>query len=383
MNKIKHSKWFQIIFRVILEPLNIILPKKKRIILYSNWGFRDNVKYMYDYLIENNYNYYYEIVCISDDFMNVDKIQRNNVKFLRAGMNTVIYFLTSKYFIYCFGGIPIRSSSKQTVVNLWHGMPIKRVGLLERGIKHRRLNYFDYILSYSPYFSNILCKSFDVKEKRILIANAPRNIVLSETYESEDINKKKIIAWLPTYRYSSKLDSVNGDAALPFINSEKQLTQLNRLMVKYGAKLFIKLHPLQDKESWVENQSNIKFIDDHWLARKKTDLYSFLKVTDALITDYSSVSIDYLLLDRPIIFAFDDEQKYLRERGLNFGIDEFVSGERASSQEELFKSLSNVLTGKDDFQKLRHQKRNDFYSDISSGSARILAKIGIKKDLTE
>ncbi len=44
-------------------------------------------------------------------------------------------------------------------------------------------------------------------------------------------------------------------------------------------------------------------------------LYEFIHCADALVSDYSSVAIDYLLLDRPLGFTLDDYKEYTQSRG--------------------------------------------------------------------
>ena len=48
---------------------------------------------------------------------------------------------------------------------------------------------------------------------------------------------------------------------------------------------------------------------------RSLSLYELLGATDLLISDISSVVIDYLLLDRPIIHAFSDLGEYESSRG--------------------------------------------------------------------
>ena len=45
------------------------------------------------------------------------------------------------------------------------------------------------------------------------------------------------------------------------------------------------------------------------------EFYETLNAADLLITDYSSVYFDYLLLDRPLIFVPVDLEEYIETRG--------------------------------------------------------------------
>lgn len=378
---IKHNPVVQKIFTSIFSWLNAIIPKKKQIVLYSNWGFRDNVFYLYKFMIEHNYNEKIKIICISNDLMGINRDSNyKNVVFIESKLKMVWFYLTSKYFVYCFGGVPIKPAKKQIVLNLWHGMPIKRIGRMEVGFDNRKINNFTYLLSYSPFFNDILKESFDIVDDQILVANAPRNKQLLEKKErfSKDF---KSIAWLPTYRTSKKLNSKNGSQSfvVPIIKDINNLRELDNFLDDNQVCLFIKLHPLQDINQLddLEKLKNIRFIDEQWLLDRNLDLYQFLAKTDALISDYSSVTIDYLLTDNPIYYIFDDLEKYKNSRGLNYRISEFTAGKIIDNFKDLTDSIVEIKKGIDDYKGLRNEIRDKFYLNKERNSEFILKKLNI------
>ncbi|QPG03714.1 CDP-glycerol glycerophosphotransferase family protein [Latilactobacillus sakei] len=378
IDSIKHSKTLQHIIRMVLDPVNYLLKKKNRIVLYSNWGFRDNVAYLYKYLIDNNYNENNEIICISNDFYDIDKNEIKNVSFKKSGFSTLHYYLSSKYFFYCFGGIPVKPGKNQVVFNLWHGMPWKKIGLLDGDNNGRKLDYFTHILSYSSFFTPIIAQSFGVSEDKVVTSNAPRNEPFIGNNEIQEVEDKRTIAWLPTYRKSSKLSSKNGnsDNILPLIADENQLAKLDRVAKANDTNIFIKLHPLQDVTEIKAEYSNIIFVDEQWLSKRKQGLYEFLATMDALITDFSSISVDYLLLNRPIYYILDDKESYQNSRGLNYTIDDFLAGAEVNTFEELCDIFEDES---DRFSDLRLRKLKEFYDYTDSGSKRILEIAGVKK----
>ena len=90
------------------------------------------------------------------------------------------------------------------------------------------------------------------------------------------------------------------------------------------------------------------------------DIQPLLKLSDVLITDYSSVYVDYLLLDRPVIFFPYDYEKYIqKDRDLLFDYDWITPGPKCYSQDELQKTLSDCILGqKDDFVANREEIKN-------------------------
>ena len=133
------------VLRLFFKPLTILnkfTAKDSRLIFfYSNLGFRDNVKAMYDYLIEEKFNMGYKFVVSINDYEDYKDNAPENVTFVN-NKEGIKYFMKAKYAFYCFGKYPIKPSKKQTVVNLWHGMPLKKIGNMESGLEKIDYNIF-------------------------------------------------------------------------------------------------------------------------------------------------------------------------------------------------------------------------------------------------
>ena len=196
--------------------VNKIIPKKRnRIVLYSNWGFRDNLRTLYHYLVDNGYHKAYEIVCASNDFYHLEK--ENDVKYVSIYQG-FFYFLTSKYFFYSFGKYPIKPAPSQMVVNLWHGMPLKKIGNLEVGMEKIDYNFFTKLVSSSELFTPIMKAAFNAKDEQMLLVGNIRN---DELFKEK---KKKKIIWMPTYRNSKNYH--DSQAALIFSLEEEDFQNI-------------------------------------------------------------------------------------------------------------------------------------------------------------
>ena len=86
-------------------------------------------------------------------------------------------------------------------------------------------------------------------------------------------------------------------------------------------------------------------------------------IFDILITDYSSIYIDYLLLDRPLIFLPYDKEQYLKGRGMNFEYDKVTPGAKPDSQQKFIDAIAELCHGRDRYQQER-QKCNLFFNEI-------------------
>jgi CDP-glycerol glycerophosphotransferase len=109
-------------------------------------------------------------------------------------------------------------------------------------------------------------------------------------------------------------------------------------------------------------------------------LYQFISMADVMISDYSSISIDFLLKDKPIVFTLDDYKEYDKSRGLfpKNAID-YMKGYHVYNQKELEESISEIAEEVDTYKDDRDAIMKDYhtYTDGNS-SKRILDTINIK-----
>ena len=232
-------------------------------------------------------------------------------------------------------------SPRQKSLQMWHGIPLKRLNKLTT------VSY-DYLVSTSDFVNETtLSKVIHAKEYKDY--GYPRNdLFLQEHHDVYDLlfcdteiyffakekfgTPHKILLYMPTHRESSKA------AKIP-LDFEK----LNTFLTKNNATLILKLHHFVQELYVHESYSNILFHTTHG------DVYPLLKYTDILITDYSSVYFDFLLLNRSIIFFDYDKAEYeANMQGFLYDYESFTPGVHAMNQEALYQALEQTLTCHDD-----------------------------------
>ena len=130
--------------KLLFKPLTIVnkvVPKDKNLVMfYTNLGFRDNVKELFDYMISKGLNKKYKIVLSLNDESEIKKIPNGVI--VVDNKEGIKYFLRAKYMFFCFGKYPIKPSDSQVVVNLTHGIPLKKLGNTEKGKENIDYNIF-------------------------------------------------------------------------------------------------------------------------------------------------------------------------------------------------------------------------------------------------
>lgn len=235
----------------------------------------------------------------------------------------------------------------QTKVNLWHGMPLKKIGYASD--EHTKLN-MDYTLATAPVFAPIIANVFAIADSKVLHIGEPRNDLFYHgpqfSFANIFNNDWPTIVWLPTYRQSQTggvhYDSPQTKGAIGGLKLA-DLKQMQTSLSKHGFNLAIKLHPMDvlNKQPLKLNAPNIHIINNQEFTSYHIEVNTFLKASTALITDYSSVYFDYVLLQRPIGILALDQNAYQHNRGF---VSEQVRTQMHGHQINNINDFSNFLT---------------------------------------
>lgn len=366
----------------LLKFFSKFLKSKDIIMLESSYGIGDSSGAFFNYIIDKGYNKKYKIVWIVKDPDAYKNIKIKNVKFCKMmDLRFAFNLMRAKYVIYNDIVIP-KFRDDQTVVYLSHGCPpIKNVkGLINvQG---------DLCICPSEDIVDLISYQFSVDKDKIFICGLPRNDYLFKDIKALSLltNKKykKVILWMPTFREADPSRVIRNDSnkiynfGIPLINSDDDCRALNDRLKENDTLLIIKPHHYQHKKvNKLKQMSNIMVISSDLLNEKQVNLYSLIKDSDALISDYSSVIFDYLLLDRPIGFILDDIDEYK----LGFSFDnplDFMPGEKIYTYQDLITFINHVSEGVDDYKEERKKVR-DYTNKYQDGNncKRLLELLGL------
>ncbi|KRL59037.1 CDP-glycerol glycerophosphotransferase family protein [Latilactobacillus fuchuensis] len=285
---------------------------------------------------------------------------------------------------------PYKVSKRQTYIQLWHGIPLKRMGFLaknaniidlEKGHQHWSKSV-DYITSSSDMYDTLMSACEGIADNKFVHLGFPRNdffqideqqkaerkLELVGLFDQAVIKKEpRLLFYLPTFRMEDNnqnlSDMLKNGNIFGLTNFESN--QFEALLARENIIIIAKLHPVEEKQVDVTalNQlKHVKVIKGNWLQTNQHDLYEYLAVTDALMTDYSSVYFDYLLMDKPLLFLANDLKNYEARRGfLLTPYQTFAPGLVAKSMQEFNQALVDLF--KLDLHDERNQIRKMIYQD--------------------
>ena len=343
-----------------LYPWSFLFPRSKKKWAFGSFrgAFNDNAKYLYIQVAER----VPEIHCA---WLSVNRSTVDEIKSL--GLNAYWVFspkglwfaLTSKvwFFNSYSSDIMFCLSGGAKLVNLWHGLPLKRIEfgiesgpLADRFVKKTlKERYYhpecyqrpDYVLSSTRCVSEAFARAFRVPINSCIEAGYPRNEILCfsedrlhdfirryESLTTADLVSKlqgggysQVFVYMPTWR----------DSQRDLFVQRFDLERMNAVMHERNALLLLKPHSNMNVDvAGMCHYSNILFVD------AAVDMYPILPFTDVLITDYSSVLYDYILMeDKSVILYLYDYEEYAKERDFFFTFEDHVVGKRVYDFEDL------------------------------------------------
>lgn len=338
----------------IFKVLNtLILKSKNKVLFISRPDYADNTKHMYDYMLKHHahnkklswiiYDKYAYDILLSQGIANI---------FYLKSFRGVYEYMTSKYIFTSSSSLWQIKSPFQVQFGLWHGIPLKTILCMgESGVgATRQAGNINMRFATSNLTKALLSASFDYNAKKIQVTGQPRtDCLLKDTkklYEFLEIKSNaytKVVMYMPTYRsgYRDKQDgtTISGDNIFRFntYHHEKFISFLKENDILF----LMKLHPYEEKVyKDLLKGDNLFMVSHDDLLKKNLDIHELLADVDTLITDYSSVYFDYLLLDKKIIFVPTDKDIYERERGFNLQpYDFWTPGAKIYTQEALEEEL--------------------------------------------
>lgn len=289
--------------------------------------YSDNCRAMSDYLLEtSDYKIYWAVKIIPtfDTDARIHFVQKSDK------WKYIYHTLTSKYLFSTHGAFGWANPKRQMFVCFWHGTMLKRIAYMQDPIRNKYSNRSPrYFSAPSEFYMPLFAKSFNRGVEDILLTGFPRIDFLLEDNDSfsklgiDSSLYKKVIMYLPTFRqpmgggYTDTNRNIFQDDVINFLD-ESSLKKWNDFFDKHGILLMVKPHPSDKNQLSNITYSNIRIVPHSVLLEKDIQLYSLLRYSDALITDFSSVYCDYLVLDRPIGFMLSDIDDYSKGRGFVF-----------------------------------------------------------------
>lgn len=279
------------------------------------------------------------------------------------------------------------------VIFLSHGQSIKNTRLAvnagvdagyrkDTEIASRQMKF---AVSTSPFMAEVQAASNGLKPEMYQITGFPRNdwMINPPQEAHEEWNRftggkkyAKVILYAPTWRRNEPKTMM-----FPFedYNPEELADFVNRNNIL----LLLRLHvqELSDNPGCIELLKKLSTLTPNIrLATIKefVEANYLLPFVDALISDYSSIYHDYLLLNRPIYFIPYDLEHFERENGFKYPYLEMLPGPVIGTQENLLMHFSRLMADDDQYTGHRAKLSKMIYSFLDGDACKRVANLILK-----
>lgn len=359
--------------------VNKLIPKNDNYVLLYIPGkrFVYSLGPIKQYLLENRYDKKYKI---SYGYQDLEHLGDRAWVHTLAMIKSILFFFKARHVFYTSGQIPIKPSQSQIVIHVQHGnahfKPVGKMANIDNGDEI----FFTYMIASSDMFISIFAKEYDCPESYIKVAGEPMADALLKApkgiYDFRSF--KKILVWVPTFRQSDLMgykDS-NLSTLIPLFD-ENEYAYLNTLLAKHNIKLIIKLHPIQSTPKNLQRHfSHLSIYSHDEFVSSEYDLYTLIANSDGLIGDYSGLSLQYLLTDKPQAYVVPDIEDYAKNRGFVFENPEtYMGGHIIKTKEEFIQFIEDFAHDNDEYKDKRHWVCDQMYKYKDSKSCERIVKL--------
>jgi len=357
--------------------------KRKKVVGFAFDYFSGNIKYLYQEMKNYTGIEVYFVTTIKEEAEKL-RLFGVNVYYYRD-VKKIPLFLTTDVWVTSNGPnyIPFRGIRKvipfykgkrsSKWVDVWHAVEVKYVG------RDKLLINYDLGFVTSRFFKQYYSKKAKISDKIKITGDARTDPLIKRNWDRKKILQeiaipfdRKNIFYAPTWGHEKK------KAFLPWEKIDKDIKDIEKFCEKNNCNFLIRMHPLwygrnpEEKKKLDEKINQSENIFD-LSVEKYPDVQRILCITDVLITDWSSIANDFILLDKPIIFI--DAEVPVKELILK---PEDRAGYVVRNKKEFFEKLQESLDNPNLFEKKRKMVRKKLYKYLDGNSSKRCAKEIIK-----
>lgn len=354
---------------VTLAPLALLIPKRRdwvAVIGRQNGKFLDNAKYFYLQCTSQSPDLRVEFITERPDVIELFSGKSRQVLRYPGAAST--------WFLLRCGTTVVDSTDwgrnlrrflllRSRVVQLWHGVGFKRIELDKWRNETGRYRWFSKpcvfslrilfyrvtgrVVSYAAVATTSRFYRDDVFTPAFLgrhfpVTGYPRNAYArmadqdhAFAWANVDSNvASRLREWAATGRKLVVVTPTMRDSgAAPMQIDAETVAVIDAFAEARGIEFVFKFHPS-------ERNANLAAGEHLHTCSPDSDIYPILAHASALVTDYSSIYMDYLLLDRPVLFLIPDGDSYMKsDRQVQFDLADMMPGPIAASWAELLAAL--------------------------------------------
>lgn len=365
------------------------------VVFQSHPDFSDSPRALYEYMKGNAD---FELMWIVSDVGVFESLQKCGIDCnLEGSIEAEDSISRAKYLVSAAYELALNKKRDQISICVWHGFSLKLLGFSDTSVSSEDdffniraiVSQYDIVAASSRAGKLLFSGMYACDPRKVFTTGFPRNDFLFSTngrsYLEQILNRNilnsKLALYLPTMRQGLKAEGGQFENNI-FNYSNYDASKIDKILEEQDAYIIVKLHPsddlLFDHESF-ELPKRVILLSSTFMTQKLITLYHVLNAFDCLITDYSSIYVDYLLLDRPIVFSCPDIDLYEKDRGFCVDDPQFLMpGIIVKDQQALLNALESIFSGHDDSKQKRTAALPFFQTHVDGNSSERVFELMLK-----
>ena len=387
VNLIKYSKAIYSVYyyamNTVFNGMKLFEKTDEKLILFNSFAGRkydDSPKAIFDLMKEDERFKDYKLVWAlhhpeAYETDGAEKIKTDTPEYFKYALRARVWVSNSSF------ERGLHFKNKNTFfLNTWHGTPIKKMG---SDIEHNQsfgaktMDTIDVMMAQSDFDADVFSRSFGIPKESFLKAGLPRNDQLANYTDADrDAFRKKLgipegkkaILYCPTFREYDKDE--NGVILKMPMDLKKWHKKLGDEYV-----LLFRAHYEVAKAMGIEENEFVRNMTDY------PSLNELMIASDLLISDYSSIFIDYSIMDKPMLHYTYDYDKYASLRGMYFDIRDYISGD--DNEEGVIDRILNLQLNKEvEKTEIFRNTYVQYYGNAAKAAVECIAEnLGLRGDL--
>lgn len=346
--EIHMKKLFYTIYAIMFAIFRIFPLKQNKIVFLSphNENFNDSLGAVMEEVIRRDE---FRVIPVSGRDLKFDRSDplKSLKKILRFFTVNAFHLATAKYVFLNDNFMPLgklKFSEKAVVTQLWHAEgAFKKFGLdIDQPEEIRELEKagnakLSYVVCSSEGVAPIYANAFGVSDYKVLPLGSARSDYFFKDINVERLRAdfdrkypeckgKKLALYAPTFRDNPADDSR--------ILSYFDISAFNERFGEEYA-LLVRLHPQVHADAEIEGAVNMCDYGN---------TLELMKLCDFLITDYSSICMDFAIQDKPVYFYAFDLERYENDRAFYFDYENYVPGPVAKDFQTLLNLINSTVS---------------------------------------
>lgn len=267
----------------------------------------------------------------------------------------------------------VQKREGQIFVNLWHGSGVKAHDFYSHDMPEKRARWLDTFFEHT----DIMCVHslddrfrlsamlhFDLRRCYVTgqprldcVRSAPGHEKLEELFGSRINGYQRYIFFAPSFRANGTTHSGKIFSDNVFRLNDFDKGHFRSFLKANNAALIYKLHPIEQTafsgRDFCMNEDCFELTDGQ-LFSHNIRYDELLNAFDVMVSDYSSIAFDFLMLDRPIVYLIPDYEEYISERGFVFNhVESYMPGKKVFDFCGLLSALEEAFAFPEKYQSER------------------------------